>query len=148
MPSLSTYSNNHLFRMSKSDYLTAYTGRVYTCVSAIAESVSDLEFVLKNKKGEAIDHMNMEHITPELLESIVSYMKLSGSCYLWKAMVEKKVVAIQLLRPDRMTAKKDSSGAVIHWEYYVNGRIIKFPSEEIVVFANFNPHQSYPNTTH
>jgi len=97
---------------------------------------------------EAINHDHMKLITPELIEAIVSYMKLQGSCYLYKIQTGSKITELMLLRPDMMTVEKNNDGSVKKWTYTNGGNVSYFTPDEIIVFANFNPYQTYPNVTH
>jgi HK97 family phage portal protein len=142
------YTSLWLRNMTRTDYLKEYKGWVYAAVSTISSRVGVLDFHLLDEKEKPIDHEYLKFITYDLLESISSFIKLNGSCYVWKVMVGRRVLALQVLRPDLMQPVYDSKWSKITgYKYSVKWKEFKFPAEEIIAFHNFNPLQAYPFVT-
>lgn len=84
-------------------------------------------------------------VTYDLIEACVSYLKLTGSCYIWKSTIGGRVRDLQVLRPDLIAPKLDSSKAeIIGYDYHLNGKIVKFKASEIIAVHQFSPLQAYP----
>lgn len=81
------YTSQQLRTMSRTDYLKEYKGWVFTCVSTIASRTASLDYHLLSDTGKQIDHEYLKFITYDLIEQIASFIKLNGSCYVWKVMV-------------------------------------------------------------
>jgi len=141
------------------DYIEAYRGWVYSCVKAIAEEVSKIEFILYRKKGKKIEQVEEDHEAIETLErvndyqtrfdffeGIQSYLELVGETFVYKYYggVKKE---LWILRPDwmKIMPPKKKGDFIGGYEYYVPGiRDPKiFEPEEIVHFKYFNPKNPY-----
>lgn len=114
----SSYSDTHL---SQSDYLRLYTGWVYLAVSTIANTVAGLERSL-TKTQDSTQELNHKHrplITSSLLNRVVSYVQLNGSCYLYKSMIGGRVDDLWVLRSDMVMPHDDIDGRVMYYDYTV-----------------------------
>lgn len=135
--------------LSKKDYLTLYTGWAYTCIDTIWDSVSDLEYKLfagKEKVREK-EHKHLNLITPALLKSIVAFLKLNWSAFVYMEKIWKSVVKLNMLRPDLVKIKQNKDWSVSHYEYSTTWWNYRFEEDEIMAFYNFDPLESYPYKT-
>ena len=131
--------------MSRTDYLKEYKGWVYTCVSTIASRTASLDYHVLSPTGKQIDHEYLSLITYDLIEQIASFLKLNGSCYVWKVTIGSRVIALHVLRPDLMQPVYDQKWAkVTGYKYMINGKSYNFSADEVLAFHNFNPLQTYP----
>jgi phage portal protein BeeE len=140
------YTNFQLKTASKTDYLEAYKGWVFRAVTTIASKTASLDFHLVDpKSGKQLDHEYLPLIKYDLLENIAAFMKLNGSCFVWKNTIAGKVRSLHVLRPDLVSFEYDQTwSAISKYRYQVNGRTVSFKSEEILAFHNFNPLQAFP----
>nr|DAQ56654.1 MAG TPA: hypothetical protein [Caudoviricetes sp.] len=91
------------------EYISFFVGRQYAAITAIADSLSGLNWRLANKKDQAIQHEYLEYITPELINNIAVFMKMAGTAYVWKIKNGNKVWGLSMLLPWNITAKVDNS---------------------------------------
>lgn len=139
-----TFSPIYLGR-HRVDYLGEYQWWVFTAISVIAQRSASLDYHFLDERWETIDSEYTSLITYNLIEACVSYLKLTGSCYIWKATIWGKIRDLQVLRPDLITPKFDSNKAnIVSYEYHLNGKTVKFKAEEIIAIHQFSPLQAYP----
>ena len=122
-------------------------GRQYAAITAIADSLSGLNWRLANKKDQAIQHEYLEYITPELINNIAVFMKMAGTSYIWKVMNNGRVLGLSMLLLWNITPQIDSNWYLKNWIYREWSKQIILQPEEIMVFAEFNPSQRYPYIT-
>ena len=91
------------------EYISFFVGRQYAAITAIADSLSGLNWRLANKKDQAIQHEYLEYITPELINNIAVFMKMTGTAYVWKIKKGNKVWGLSVLLPWNITAKVDTN---------------------------------------
>lgn len=91
------------------EYINFFVGRQYAAITAIADSLSGLNWRLANKKDQAIQHEYLEYITPELINNIAVFMKMTGTAYVWKIKNGNKVWGLSVLLPWNITAKVDTN---------------------------------------
>lgn len=91
------------------EYISFFVGRQYAAITAIADSLSGLNWRLANKKDQEIQHEYLEFITPELIHNIAVFMKMTGTAYIWKIKNGKKVWGLSMLLPWNISAKVDNS---------------------------------------
>lgn len=141
----SSYSDTHL---SQSDYTRLYTGWVYLAVSTIANTVAWLEWSLTRNADSTneIEHKHRPLITSSLLNKVVSYVQLNGSCYLYKSMIGARVDELRVLRTDMVNPQEDISGNVMYYDYTVGWKNYRFMPEELIDISLFNPYAWYPRT--
>jgi hypothetical protein len=84
-------------------------GRQYAAITAIADSLSGLNWRLANKKDQAIQHEYLEYITPELINNIAVFMKMAGTSYIWKVMNNGRVLGLSMLLLWNITPQIDSN---------------------------------------
>ena len=126
------------------EYINFFVGRQYAAITSIADSLSGLNWRLANKKDQAIQHEYLEYITPELINNIAVFMKMTGTAYVWKIKNGKKVWGLSVLLPWNITAKVDTNWYLNGWIYREWGKEIRLEADEVMVFAEFNPSQRYP----
>lgn len=95
-----------------------------------------------------IDHEYLKLIDYSLIEAITSYLKLSGTVYIWKNTIGGRVRGLSLLRSDLVEPQWDKSRTIITgYKYQLNGKTVPFKTEEIIPIMNFNPLEAYPYQT-
>ncbi len=124
-----------------------FRGWQYIAITTIADAFKGLQFRLYNKKWDEIQNEAMDFITPKFLEYIAIFMKMTGTAYVWKMMSWKRCIGLNFLLPQYLHPKIDNNWFLVSWEYYINWKKITFEKEDIIVFANANPNQAYPNIT-
>lgn len=140
-----TYDFLWLRSLSETDYLRLYKTWVFASTSVIADTVSNQDFVfLTQKWGKSKADKNFDLITPDLLKRITSFMKLSGTCYVYKkVLVWNKIEKLEVLRPDLVCPEYDEFGFVKYYRYTGYWRQYIFYPQDLIVFKNFSPFQSY-----
>lgn len=122
------------------NYRDAYRGWVYSAVSQIANGVAKLPFHLLNEKDAQMDHEYLKLIDYSLLEGITSFLKLTGTVYIWANTIGGRVRSLHILRTDLVEAEWDKSKSVIlRYKYWLNGKTVFFKTTEIIPIINFNP---------
>lgn len=129
------------------EYVNFFVGRQYAAITAIADSLSGLNWRLANKKDQAIQHEYLEYITPELINNIAVFMKMAGTSYIWKVMNNGRVLGLSMLLPWNISPQIDSNWYLKNWIYREWSNQIILQPEEVMVFAEFNPSQRYPYIT-
>ena len=131
------------------EYNSYFTGWQYAAITAIADSVSELNFRLWDEKDQTIIHEYLDFITPELLQNIVVFMKMTGTAYVWKVMSsnKNKILWLNILLPEYVKARIDDTGHLLWWNYYENWNKMELNVDEVLVFAEFNPYQRRPYIT-
>lgn len=142
-----TYSQEKTIKSD--EYVKFFTSWQYAAITAIADSIAGLNYRLANNKDEAISHEYLDLITPELLQNIAVFMKMTWTAYVWKVKVNwsKKILWLNMLIPDRIKPEIDNSWHLLYWKYYENWNMLKLEVDEVMVFAEFNPYQRWPYIT-
>ncbi len=139
----SSYSDNHL---SGSDYIRLYTSWAYTAVSTIANTCSSVEYSITkgiNSTSE-FDHKHRRLITYSLINQVVSFLQLSGTCFLYKYKIWERVDDLWVLRTDQVEPFEDVNGIVKYYNYTSGWKVYQFLPEELIDISLFNPYQGYP----
>ena len=129
------------------EYVNFFVGWQYAAITAIADSLSGLNWRLADKQDKEIKHEYSDFITPELLQNIAIFMKMTGTAYVRKVMNNRKVLGLSLLLPWNISPQIDNNGYLKNWIYWDGGKQIILQPEEVMVFAEFNPSQRYPYIT-
>jgi len=122
---------------------------VYRCVNLIAESVASVSFFVK-ERGEIyekhpildlISSPNPNNSKRTFIESIVSYLLLSGNAYIKPVYVdgEKFPTELYVLRPDKVKVATYNNGHVRHYMYFVNNKKQIFDADDVIHLKLFNP---------
>lgn len=146
--------------LSPRDYLNKYTGYVYACISAIAESVARTEFFVvkedevkgtqrieKHEVNRLLNNPNPDLSGFQLREITQTHLELTGESFWYLAMGElsKKPREIYLLRPDLMYVSFDKNTSLVNG--YVlkktDGTEVPFEKNEIIHFKMPNPANPY-----
>lgn len=131
------------------EYISFFIWWQYAAITAIAESIAWLWYRLANWKDKEISHEYLEYITPELLQNITIFMKITWTAYVLKIMSEwsKKILWLSILLPWYLNPLVDNNWFLTWRRYSQNWNSIILKPEEVLVFAEFNPNQRYPYIT-
>lgn len=129
------------------DYFSYFTSWQYTAVTTIADSLSSLNYRLADKEDSDLNHEYLEYITPELLQNITIFMKITWTAYILKVMNHNKVLWLSILLPQYLLPIVDSDWNLVQWSYTTNNGSVTLSVDEVMVFAEFNPNQRYPYIT-
>lgn len=156
----SLYSSMSNVFSNKTSYITEYRNWVYSCVTARAEDVSNIELKLFRGDQEVFEHPVLDllyKVNPymtkhDLFLATQSYKDLDGNCFWYLAREEKadgkgEVKEIFILKPDRVqiVCSKDNPLEIIGYIYtQSDGKKIPFEATEIIHHKNFNPNGPYP----
>jgi len=124
-----------------------FIGWQYAAITAIWDSVSWLNFRLSDWKDNQIFHPYLEFVTPELIQNITIFMKMTGSAYVWKVKAWEKVIWLDILLPWCISPVIDSYWNLEYWNYIWNNKSVRLEVDEVMVFAEFNPYERYPYIT-
>ena len=136
-----------------SDYLKSAEGWVYAAVSAIANEVATIDLHLYQKKGDEMKEI-FEHDLLTLLykvnnfttkfdhfASTQQYLELAGEApWLLERNKAKEIVAVYLLRPDKLEIKYDSEKLIGGYTYNVEGGgKLEFEKDDIILIRYPDP---------
>lgn len=144
------------------EYLKAYTGYVYTAVSAIAQEVASINLSLykakfTNKGTETVqigqhealsvlDYANPLGTFYDIVEATQIYLELTGEAF-WLVLKQGKTPReLWPLRPDWIKVVPDAVDIIKHYTYHPGGNFgekIIIPKENIIPFKYFNPLNPY-----
>lgn len=116
-------------------------------LTTIADSLSSLSYRLADKEDSDLNHEYLEYITPELLQNITIFMKITWTAYVLKVMNHNKVLWLSILLPQYLLPIVDSDWNLVQWSYTTNNGSVTLPVDEVMVFAEFHPNQRYPYIT-
>ena len=122
------------------EYVKFFIGRQYAAITAIADSISGLNYRLSDGKDKQIFHNYLEFVTPELIQNIAIFMKMTWTAYVRKVMAGSSVVGLDMLLPRNISPVIDTNWNLLYWNYAGNWKSIKLEVEEVMVFAEFNPY--------
>ena len=134
-------------RIRDNEYVNFFIGWQYAAITAIWDSVSWLNFRLSDWKDNQIFHPYLEFVTPELIQNITIFMKMTGSAYVWKVKAWEKVIGLDMLLPWCISPVVDTYWNLSYWNYIWNWKNIRLEVDEVMVFAEFNPYERYPYIT-
>lgn len=141
-----TNTSYNVHDLSRTDYLKLYISRQYVAVSTIANTVASLEFTLTKGKENEIKHQHLQLLTYELLQSIVSSLQLTGSCYLHKSMIGKTIDSLEHFRTDLVTIEENEDWSIKGYRYNNKNKNYLFTKEEIIDISLYSPLKTYPYT--
>ena len=104
---------------------------VYRCVQLISRALASVDWVLQDgdtiiQEHEILNLMNKpnsKQYKTTFIEEAISYLLLSGNCYVFaKRIDDKKPVNLYLLRPDRMSIIPGKEGLPIAYQYQIAGK--------------------------
>lgn len=149
-----------LFSLSNREYLKAYRGWVYGCVSAIAQDVGNINIRQYETTSEGAEEVHesdlldlLYKVNPqmtkfELFEITSSHLDLVGNAF-WLLARDGtgKIKEIWPLRPDKVSIATDKGSPLIVSGYvYLQRDGVKIPLEakDVLHFKNFNADADFP----
>ena len=144
-----SFLGNYLWNTSIRDneYVKFFTGRQYAAITAIADSISGLNYRLSDGHDKQINHEYLDFVTPDLIQNIAIFMKMTWTAYVRKVMAGNKVIWLDMLIPRNISPVIDTNWNLQYRNYVWNGKSIRLEKEEVMVFAEFNPYERYPYIT-
>lgn len=121
---------------------------VYRCVSLIARSVASVRWQLHNAQGPVDAHPllsllqnpNPQQTQTSFLESVVSYLLLSGNSYIESiSLPGHPIQELYALRPDRMQLIPSAKGQISSYVYRVDDQETFLPASSILHLKTFHP---------
>jgi HK97 family phage portal protein len=125
---------------------------VYRCVRMIAEGAARVPLAVIGDEGKLTDHpalgllnkLGQGHGATSIVDTIATYLQISGNAYLEAAIVDDEVKGIFILRPDRMRVVPGANGWPRAYEYTADGhtRMIPVPEggfSKLLHIALFHP---------
>jgi hypothetical protein len=134
-------------KLSDSEYVQFFIWWQYAAITAISDSISSLQYRLADKYDRDLKHEYLNLISPDLLGSIATFMKLCWTAYVWKIGLGWKVIWLSILLPWSIEPVVDYLWNLVSWKYYSWWRFLSLSVDEVLVFAEFNPYQRYPYIT-
>lgn len=134
---------------TKRDYLDSFraSSLVYSCTKKIGEKMSTMDFELYQLRGlkarEIEQHELLDLLTKpnpimtgsQLIEITSIYLSILGQCYWYKARNgANKVIELWLMRPDLTEIVPATDGSIAYYKFTTNGKIEKFPAEDVIHF--------------
>ena len=120
---------------------------VFACIREISTSASEApavavkqnsnppEFVESGLLYDLLERPNNYQTRYELIESIITYLQITGNAYLFKERSGSGLNGIYCLRPDRIKIVPNK-----YYEYEIDGKVYNIPLEDI-------GHIKFPNPT-
>lgn len=127
------------------EYIKFFVWWQYAAISTIADSIAGLDRRLADSKDQAVRHEYSNYITAELLYNIVVFIKMTWTAYIRKITQNNKVLGLSILLPRNLTPIVSDTGILSWWKYKEGTKTMTLSTDEVMVFAEFNPHQRYPH---
>jgi HK97 family phage portal protein len=137
------------------NYIEGYKAcdTVFSCVNLIVQSALNVPWYVYKNVGDEVEEVErhplydwMEEPGPgmdwkEFTERSYSYFQTAGNNYIKKLIgSQKKYAQVDVLQPQYVEIKTERmTGAIIEYEYKVNGMKFVFPPDEIIHTKTFNP---------
>lgn len=146
--------------MKAEEYLKAFRGTVFACVSAIAQETASMKLNLYKRKSqnefEQVDNhpaldllykVNPLYTSYLLWEATQAYLELSGESFWWLVGPTPSPREIWTLRPDWVSIKDTQDRIIKSYVYGPPGtpidKKIEIPFEQMIHFKDFNPLNAY-----
>lgn len=142
-------------KWSGTDFLRAQEISLYVnrAIAKRADKVGEVEFVLRNKKGDVIENdpvFNLLYRPNKLFTGrqfwtlYQKYFDLLGEAYIYmlsdsELFSPKKVKELHLLIPTNVTHKYDKDGRITSFEYRNGTKTVQYKPEEILYIHNPDP---------
>lgn len=134
----------------KANEISLYTNRA---LSKRAEKVSEVQFVVKNKKKEIIEnhpildllnYPNEIYTGARFWELYQKYMDIFGAAYIIKESKRElfdgvKLDGLHLMRPDLVTPRFGTDGMVTHFDYSAGADTQKYEADQVIYIFNPDP---------
>lgn len=137
-------TNYNVEKLSRTDYLSLYTGWVYVATTTISDSIAGLEtwtFV----NDEEQDHKYKDLIDYNFIKKVSSFMLLNGNCFVYKDMIGESVDSLHILRPDLVKIEEYADWSLKGYRYNGHGKNELYYPDEIINFSMFSPWETYPS---
>jgi HK97 family phage portal protein len=120
---------------------------VFACIREIATSASEapamatikktdpVEYVETGQLADLLENPNNYQTRYELIESIITFLQITGNAYLYKERSTGGLSSIYCLRPDRIKIVPNK-----YYEYEIDGKVYNIPIEDV-------GHIKFPNPT-
>jgi len=76
-------------------------------------------------------------------ESVIGYLEMTGECFVLKLYQGIKIVALVVLRPDKIIVNPSDTELIKNYTFVNNGKRYTIPSNEILYLKYFNPTSDY-----
>ena len=129
------------------EYVKFFIWWQYAAITAIADTVSSLDYRLSDWHDKQINHKYMDLITPDLIQNIAIFMKMTWTAYVWKVKAWNSIIWLDMLLPWNISPVIDTNWNLLYWNYAWNWKSIRLEVDEVMVFAEFNPYERYPYIT-
>jgi HK97 family phage portal protein len=96
---------------------------------------------LKNELAFLLDHPNESQDQADFVETLTVHLMVSGNAYVMRVRNgSRRIVALRLLRPDRVKVHIASDGTVAYYEYNLDGRLYELATEDVAHLKLPNPY--------
>ncbi|MFC3704573.1 phage portal protein [Devosia honganensis] len=110
---------------------------VYRCVRLIAETANRVPLTVEVAGRAAPDHPlaqllnrpNGRQSGAEMLEAVYAFLQSAGNAYLQAGIVDGRVQALFVLRPDRVSVVAGRDGWPVAYDYKAGGKAVRIPQE-------------------
>jgi HK97 family phage portal protein len=131
---------------------------VYACIREIAQAVSSVPLILRQRRGDMLDEIEshplldlLKHPNPlqsdqEFMEAVVSYLMISGNTFIESAGARSgRGVPKELytLRPDRVEILPDPVHLIKGYQYKVGQTKITYDLQQVRHLKLFNPGHDF-----
>lgn len=145
--------DNNKNKFNEEEAIQTYSNNVWVgaCVLLRGNTFADTKFYIENEKEEKIlNHPLLELINKpsnsltgfNLLRLTAFHLDLTGNAFWRYSFVNRKIVNIQILQPDKVKILIDEKKGVTGYKYLLNGKQIKLSEEEVTHFQKPNPLDS------
>lgn len=96
---------------------------------------------VKNEIAFLLDHPNESQDQSDFVELATVYLMVSGNAYVMRVRNGSgRIIALRLLRPDRVQVKIGMDGNVAYYEYTLDGRMYDLRAEDVAHLKLPNPY--------
>ena len=103
------------------EYFSYFTSWQYTAVTTIADSLSSLNYRLADNHDNDFHHEYLTYITPELLQNITIFMKITWTAYILKVIHNNTLLWLSILLPQYLLSNIQIVGVIWYqlFSYYL-----------------------------
>ena len=110
----------------------------YRSIRMISEGCASIPLAVNREGQKLVDHPvntlldepNLQTCGQDFIEQLYLTLIAHGNAYIQRVRSELGE-RLHILRPDRMTLTTDASGWPISYDYRVDGKVIRFPADEV-----------------
>lgn len=116
----------------------------YHCISKISKAVADIPFIVKINDNEVendpfttlLNRPSPKQTYQSFMQQLVMHRLISGNSYVYGNIVStKKIMELNVMRPDRVTIDITKTGIPYQYVYNINGEIYKYPIDPITLMS-------------